>query len=174
MNRNPIKQWAITFPQSGDVARKEFADSFPPAVEVVCAQEKHADGGNHLHLGIKLKKGISKSKLLNWIEVKWPNDYLRINIQPTRDTTNWGDYCMKEDPDCYTVKVLKSKKKRYTEADAMNDVQNDLMEEILLRKEFEKKQRFLVNAYEDCVLGEDDIKFRYRISKPEYVLENIM
>ena len=100
-NRNPIRQWSITFPQSGEVSREQFALSFPPAVKLMCCMEEHKEGGLHLHLGIKLKKGITKSKLLRWIERKWPNDYKRIHVQATRNVDCWQDYLSKEDPDPY-------------------------------------------------------------------------
>lgn len=174
MNRNPIKQWAVTFPQSGGVTRKEFADSFPPSSETICAQEKHEDGGNHLHLGIKLLKGISKAKLLKWVGTKWPNDFKRIHLQPTKDTKNWGNYCMKEDPECYAVKVITERKKKYTEADALNDINQDILDEIQLRKEAEKNTRIFNNACEDCPVREDDIRFMFGVSKPAFVLENNM
>lgn len=102
-NRNPVKSWAITFPQSGDVERKDFTETFPPFHACLCARELHQDGGNHLHLGIKLKKGVTKKTLLNWIAKKWPNDYMRIDVQATRSIQQWGDYLKKEDPDTFEI-----------------------------------------------------------------------
>lgn len=101
-NRNPVKQWTVTFPQSEDVERKDFAQSFPPAVAVICAREEHADGGFHLHLGLKLKKGLSFSGMRKWVEAKWPQDYLRIKFEGAKNMSNWIDYCSKEDPNVYT------------------------------------------------------------------------
>lgn len=111
-NRNPVRQWSITFPQSGDVGRQAFADSFPPATALKCCREEHKEDGHHLHLGIKLKKGISKSKMLKWIAKKWPNDYKRIDVQATRSIECWDEYISKEDPECYVVVEVKDDKKR--------------------------------------------------------------
>ncbi len=102
-NRNKVKSWSITFPQSGDVERKYFLESFPPCEEGICVREIHEDGGYHLHLGIKLKKGIKKTTMLNWIKARWPNDYKRIDVQATRSIKCWYEYLEKEDPDGYKV-----------------------------------------------------------------------
>lgn len=101
MNRHAIKTWSITFPRSGDVGREEFAGMFPPADEVICSREEHKDGGYHLHLAIRLKKGITKVKLLRWISVKFPEDYKRIDVQATRSMRCWEDYITKEDSEAY-------------------------------------------------------------------------
>ncbi len=76
-NRNPIKQWAITFPQyqqnqdlntlEGESAaeildKTNFYKIFPPSNYAICCEETHEDGGLHLHMGLKLLKGISKKK----------------------------------------------------------------------------------------------------------------
>lgn len=101
INRNKIKQWSITFPQSGVVSREDFAKSFPPMERCLCSQEEHEDGNPHLHLGLILKKPLSKSNLLKWISKKWPNDYKRIDVQGTRSIECWNDYISKEDVDKY-------------------------------------------------------------------------
>lgn len=108
-NRNPVKQWSITFPQSGTVSRESFAVSFPPAEHIICSQEEHKVEGFHLHLGIKLRKPITKSKMLKWITRKWPNDYKRIDVQATRNIDCWNDYISKEDPDAFRWKDLRSR-----------------------------------------------------------------
>lgn len=97
-NRNPIKQWFITFPQCGDIKREQFADMFPPHEEVRVCMEEHDDGNPHLHMFIKLIKGLTKSKLLKWIKEKFPNDFKRINIQPVKNVQQVNDYINKEDP----------------------------------------------------------------------------
>ncbi len=99
-NRNRIKNWAITFPQT-DVEREAFVDTFPPHEEAICCREEHDDGGYHLHLGIRLTKGLTKTRLLKWVKAKWPDDYKRIDIQATRSINQWTDYICKEDPDVY-------------------------------------------------------------------------
>lgn len=101
-NRNRIKNWAITFPQT-ECERETFVDTMPPYDECICAREEHKEGGFHLHLGITLKKGITKRKLLDWIKLRWPKDYKRIDVQPTRSIKLWSDYIQKEDPVAYKV-----------------------------------------------------------------------
>ncbi len=99
-NRNRIRNWAITFPQT-DCERKDFVESFPPYEKVICCREEHNDGGFHLHLGISLKKSLSKVRMLKWIKARWPNDYKRIDVQATYNIGTWADYISKEDPDVY-------------------------------------------------------------------------
>jgi len=107
-NRNPIKQWEVTFPQT-DISKQTLIDSFPPYEYAICAQEDHADGGTHLHLGIKLLKGLSHAKLIKYLQIKWTSDWKRIHVSPIRNWDNWNDYCRKEDPE---VLVLGSLAKR--------------------------------------------------------------
>ncbi len=108
MTRNPIKNWAITFPQTS-CGREDFTESFPPRDKSICCQETHKDGGFHLHLGIALKKAISKANMLKWIKKRWPEDYKRIDVQSTRSIQNWSEYMKKEDPDFYEVDNTTSK-----------------------------------------------------------------
>jgi len=95
-NRNPIQKWAITFPQSGEMEKKKFIESFPENEAYVCGKEKHEDGGNHLHLGIKLKKGISFANMLKWIQKVFPNDWKRMDLKAVISWQNWSDYCKKD------------------------------------------------------------------------------
>lgn len=100
--RNPVKQWEITFPQVGELAAKStFHECWPPSTYSICCEEEHADGGMHLHLGIIFKKGISKSKLLEWAVDKFPADYKRIHVSGIRSMSHWIDYCNKEDPNSH-------------------------------------------------------------------------
>ncbi len=112
MNRNPIKQWELTFPQIGSITTKQqFHEELPPSEYSICALEQHSDGGEHLHLGIKLKKGISHSKLIKYLTSKYPEDWKRIHISPIKNWDNWNDYCKKEDPEVVVTGTLEKKKK---------------------------------------------------------------
>lgn len=119
MNRNPIMQWAITFPKVNmmkePISKEDFYKYVPPAEYVICAQEEHEDGTPHFHMGVKLKKGISKSKMLKWLETKFPNDNMRINIQAIKSWDNWNDYCHKEDPEPFVYGMLNNNRKSKTE-----------------------------------------------------------
>lgn len=112
MNRHPVKKWSITYPQSGDMERSVFANSFPPCVGCICVQEEHKDGGYHLHLGIELKKGLPKRKLLEWIKIKYPEDYKRIDVQSTRSAKDWEEYLMKEDAEPFVIENMVATAKR--------------------------------------------------------------
>lgn len=105
-NRNPIKQWEITFPQSGDTERETFYSAFPPCDYAITCKEEHEDGNPHLHLGIKLKKALSHKKMIKWLEARFPNDWKRIHISPIRSWENFNNYCMKEDPHTFIVGEL--------------------------------------------------------------------
>lgn len=98
-NRNKVIQWEITYPQSGETPKETFHSCFPPCSYSICAKEAHADGNPHLHLGIKLKKGISKANLLKFVEKNFPDSFKRIHISPIKSWEQWIDYCHKEDPD---------------------------------------------------------------------------
>ncbi len=145
-NRNKIYNFAITFPQSGEVTRQRFLESFPPSVAWICAMELHEDGNPHLHLGIVLKNKINKLAMLKWIKVKWPNDYKRIDVQATRSIWNWGDYLRKEDAECLvkekevnkTVELVKRLRKLRNMASSPT-----------LKKMFEE---WLLERYPDVIL----------------------
>ncbi len=113
INRNKLVQWAITFPQYKRCAattsegrdtyaeiltKKTFKNFFPPNHYVCCCEEEHEDEGLHLHMGIKLKHKINKTAMLNYMEVKFPNDYKRIKLKIVTRWPGWIDYCKKEDP----------------------------------------------------------------------------
>lgn len=131
-NRNPVKQWEITYPQSGDEKKEDFVTKFPPYQYAIAAQETHEDGGNHIHLGLKLKKGLSHSKLVRWLEAKFPDDWKRIHISAIRSWDNFIDYCKKEDPAPYIDGTLgddpeTAMKKRYERLFANLDPSDDLL-----------------------------------------------
>lgn len=142
-NRNPVKQWSITFPQCGaNLERKVFADTFPPRDACIVAREEHEDGGFHLHLGLKLKKGITKTKLLAWIQNRWPNDYMRIDVQATRSISQWNDYLGKEDPQVYEEKD----EKVVVRKDTIEEMQGIIMRDVMDALEAQRARRW-VNEY---------------------------
>lgn len=94
-NRNPIKNFFITFPQTEE-DKEVFARKFDYTF-ASCAQETHEDGNHHLHLLVALKVKITKSKLLLKIQELYPNDYKRIDVQATRVMANVLTYIKKED-----------------------------------------------------------------------------
>ena len=113
-NRNKIVQWSLTFPtverspeqQLVECDTNEFARYFPPYEYIIVSKEAHGDVVNdmgdpvswHFHVGIKLKKGLTFIKMLNWVQERFEHDYKRIKIEPVKNMQNWIDYCKKEDP----------------------------------------------------------------------------
>jgi len=83
-------------------------------------EETHEDGSPHIHINVKLKHGVSKANLLNRLRKKYPNDYKRIDIRPTRQNFKQADYLFKEDlapyswenPDYVTGGIVSQKKWR--------------------------------------------------------------
>lgn len=143
-NRNPIKQWEITYPQSGETIRETFYACFPPCTYSICAKEDHADGNPHIHLGLKLKKALSKKKLLKWIEEKFPESNQRIHISPIKSWDNWNDYCMKEDPHCFVTGSLNEPRKRTAMVAAQTELDRVIADQEWHAKneaEVEEKQR---------------------------------
>lgn len=102
VNRNPISQWFSTFPQSGTVSKEAYLGSWPPHTYAVIGTESHSDGNAHLHLLIKLKKPLSRSKLVAYLTAKYPDDWKRIcadkALQTAKDMSDVRDYILKEDP----------------------------------------------------------------------------
>lgn len=99
-NRNPIKQWFITFPKS-TCSRNDFLDFLRcnPLSYFLVAEEAHQDGTPHLHACIQMKKGISKSRYLKEFKVQYPQDNKRIQLQVVRSMADVINYCKKEDYD---------------------------------------------------------------------------
>jgi len=115
-NRNPVKQWFITFSQVREVVSKEeFNKSLPPHDYSYTVEEEHEDEGYHYHMTIKLVKGISFSKLNKWFQEKFPNDYKRIHFKPVQNFDNCIRYCDKEDPKPVITGSLEKKKKQVSE-----------------------------------------------------------
>jgi len=111
-NRNPIKQLFITFPQTEET-REQFLENCPPSTySLVCQEEHSLNGGFHLHCVLKLKKGLSFSKLVKWFKEKYPDDWKRIKIECVRSLDNSIDYCKKEDPNCLTTGKLDVRKRK--------------------------------------------------------------
>lgn len=110
-NRNPLKQFMITFPQSGDTLKEEFTNSMPDATYACCAQEKHKDGNNHLHLVIVFEKKITKSGLLKHIARAYPNFSKSIHVGPIRSLKHSLDYINKEDTTVYEKGTIPNRKR---------------------------------------------------------------
>lgn len=100
-NRNPCKQWFITFPQT-TIDKHAFRDVLAHQLCTglkyykIC-QETHSDGGLHLHAAIVLIKPMSKSKILKKLKEIYPNDNKRIDVQSVRSIKHALAYLSKED-----------------------------------------------------------------------------
>lgn len=99
INRNPVKKWLFTFPKSGDITRKEFAESLavnPIEYWQVC-QEHHEDGTLHLHALIIYEKKQKKTDIKKHITRVYPDDWKRIHFSHVRSLPHIFDYLKKED-----------------------------------------------------------------------------
>jgi hypothetical protein len=134
-NRHPIKQWFITFPQVRGVCNKdEFVNMFPPNDYYCIAQEDHKDGGYHFHLTVRFLKGITHSKIIKWIEKKFPNDWKRIHLQAVRNLEDSVNYCKKEDAEFIECGVARKSKVKYTPEMADIDNVRDVIKKIHEKK----------------------------------------
>lgn len=98
-NRNPVKQFFITYPQSGTVTKYEFRDAllrFEPDYYTI-SEERHKDGNPHLHAVIRTKNKFSKAFIIKYLKEKYPDSYKRIDIQPVRSIKHSLQYLSKED-----------------------------------------------------------------------------
>lgn len=111
-NRNPIKNWFITFPRSVGVTKQVFSDSLPPTTYKKIVQEEHKDGTPHLHAIVQLSHTKSKAKFIQWFEFKFPTDYHRIHISPIRSLNHTIDYTGKEDPNPLVIGDLVRPRRR--------------------------------------------------------------
>ena len=124
-NRNKVKSWFVTFPHSGSATPEIFSSYvWQPRERLIeglsGCEETHEDGSPHIHMNIKLKHGISKANLLNRLRQKYPNDYKRIDIRPTRQNFKQADYLFKEDlapyswenPDYVSGGVMENNRRR--------------------------------------------------------------
>lgn len=103
-NRNPIKQWFITFPQSAELSKEDFFQVHQTLGEISYAKaalESHEDGSPHLHLLLILKKGITKSNLLKFYKNTYPDDYKRIDCAAIRNIMATLQYLEKEDDEFF-------------------------------------------------------------------------
>ena len=95
----------LTFPQSQQVTKDMFLDSMTDLgpYEFVCvARETHEDGSPHLHALVRFKEAKSKSKVLKYLKVKYPDDYKRIDVGRIRRGSTPHHayvYLTKEDPE---------------------------------------------------------------------------
>lgn len=99
-NRNPCKQWFLTFPQT-EVSKQDFLDTLQ-LLEVDywnVVQEHHKDGSLHLHaiLRLRSRRGNTLAQLLKFFQSKYPNDWKRIHLKPVRSIHNAIEYLSKED-----------------------------------------------------------------------------
>lgn len=98
-NRNPVKQWFLTFPQWSTEKyefRNELVTLLSPYYYKI-ARETHEDGKFHYHVILVFKKGLSKARLLKMFKNQYPEDNKRIHIRPVRSIKHAMQYISKED-----------------------------------------------------------------------------
>lgn len=108
VNRNGIKQYFITFPQT-ETPREEFVNKLFPDKHAkdrfMCVQEHHKDGNLHLHLGCILHKKVTWTRLMEIVTSVYPNDYKRIQVQQMVSWKFTKEYFEKEDKTPYLYNV---------------------------------------------------------------------
>lgn len=118
-NGNEVVKWFITFPHSGEYTPKSFCLSlFTLAciVSVCGVKETHSDGITpHIHLNLHCKYKLSKVQFLKKIKEIHPDNYMRIDVRPTRESTERAKegYLSKEAVDIwyYSNDIVKQQKK---------------------------------------------------------------
>ncbi len=98
-NRNPVKNFFITIPKSLKLTKTDLQSRLPPYDYVLICQELHKDGEPHLHALVSLKKKLSKSKMLHYLQKKLPEFSRRLDVGVVKSLRNSIDYVKKEDPD---------------------------------------------------------------------------
>lgn len=145
VNRNPISQWFSTFPQSGTVSKEVYLGSWPPHSYAVIGTESHSDGNAHLHLLIKLKKPLSRAKLVAWLTAKYPEDWKRIcadkALQTAKDMADVRDYILKEDPHALIVGGLVKRDKYMAERAFFETLDNSESMKAIAKREQEAVER---------------------------------
>lgn len=144
-NRNKVKQWFITFPHSGEYTPKKFLLSIVTLSCIVSAcgcVETHEDGITpHIHVNLNHKYGLTKSQFLNKIKGAFPNDYMRIDIRPTRESVERAreGYLSKEAVDVwyYTNDNVLLEKKIKKKIYSWNSMENTFMGKINVSKTLE-------------------------------------
>lgn len=99
-NRNPVKQWFITYPQwleDKNTVLETLLKNFESTYYKVC-RETHEDGNFHYHIVLKLLRPQTKSQLLSKFKNMYPNNNKRIDVKPVRSIKHAIKYCSKEDP----------------------------------------------------------------------------
>lgn len=98
VNRNPCKQWFLTFPQWQNYADiKEIKTILPECTWGMACKESHENGGIHYHVTCKLKMNKSRTQLVKWFTNKCPENWKRIHFDPVKDIYNCINY-MDKDP----------------------------------------------------------------------------
>lgn len=89
-HRNSVKSFFITFPRS-NVSKQSFYDSFSSKYSVdksIVVEESHKDGTPHIHMAVVLNDKVTKSQLISFYTINYPQDYQRIDIQGMR---SWNE-----------------------------------------------------------------------------------
>lgn len=118
-HRNGLSKVFITFPKSGDRDKRIFTEDIINTFSVksfLTVQEVHEDGEPHFHSYLEFNKKVSKSNLLKYFKLKFPDDFKRIDIKSARSTIN----CIK-----YLTEPLKDK---IVDSDPYTNINLDLTE----------------------------------------------
>lgn len=97
VNRNPVSQFFITYPQWVEYeSPKKLLDFLPPCKWAYIVQESHDDGGIHYHVACIVKNKITLTKMILYCKATFPNDWKRIKVEIMQSISGAIDYCDKE------------------------------------------------------------------------------
>lgn len=96
-NRNPRKQWFITYPQWPSTDRNAIIQKYSDYDYYIVCKEKHKDLSDHYHLLIRFVETKTKKDLIEFVKRSYPNDWKRIHINSVRNLKAAIEYCKKED-----------------------------------------------------------------------------
>lgn len=120
MERKQANRWFLTYPQSGELTKertREKLGEMGEIEEIMVAEEKHKEGGKHLHVYVKFAEKI------RWRAGaepdRWDIDGNHPNVQTVRNRKKTIEYLAKEDKtpliEGFDVEAVKGKKKSYAQ-----------------------------------------------------------
>lgn len=156
-NRNPVKQWFFTFPQSGAVTKDEFFSVLSSISNVqkhaVCS-ETHEDGSPHLHALMCYDPPVTFTEIQMAMNKAYPDASKRLDYKPVRSWKNALKYVHKEDPNPLTDQevqlpihqVMSTSCKTIKE---LSDLQEHGIQPPLLTREVEILKKYFPKTFEN-------------------------
>ena len=150
VNRNPVSQFFITYPQWVKYeSPKDLLDFLPPCKWAYIVQESHDDGGIHYHAAIVVKNKITLSKMILYCKATFPNDWKRIKVEIMQSINGAIDYCSKESLIKYEHGSRPSQSQARPMVSSAEKLLTVIMDGITLEKEREQRKREM-DEFKEC------------------------